>query len=337
KTVNVVTFSELAKMEDIYTWLAQYCSVYHGSSVRDADGVKTGAYRFQVRLNKDTVNGGLCHLPSTIQIGACRGYAFYLGQPKVCRCCGTVGHFAATCTIVSCKIRGKKGHLASNCTKPLKCNLCSSQEHVFKNCPYAYANKVKTNTMAEMHKPVKRRGITVELSSDESDQEVVQTKLPQAPEPTPQTFFQSANPLPSVGKQAISPADELQLEQPEENANLAQPFSAIGRLPATFSMSADPELPLLQPVDGVQQPQPSNSAQLDQTTPTAQHPADLEPPPDFHLLAAPKQGETESSAVTSPENSKDLFSLPLGQGQQDWDCTQQVDTQTLVQDFMDIL
>ncbi|MBN3297873.1 ZCHC3 protein, partial [Amia calva] len=130
-----------------------------------------GAYRFQVRLNKDNVNGGLCHLPSTIQIGSCRGHVFYMGQPKVYRCCGTVGHFAATCTIVSCKICGEKGHLASNCTKPLKCNLCSSEEHVFKNYPHAYANKVKTNTMAEMHKTVKRRGITAEPSSDESDQE----------------------------------------------------------------------------------------------------------------------------------------------------------------------
>ncbi|MBN3314707.1 ZCHC3 protein, partial [Atractosteus spatula] len=143
KTVHVVMFSELAKTEDIHTWLNQYCTVHHGTEVRDVDGIKTGARKFEVRLLPDNVNGGLRHLPSTIRLGACNGYVFYVGQPKVCRRCGAVGHLASSCTVKCCKTCGKQGHLASDCSMLPKCNLCGSEGHVFKNCPHAYANKLK--------------------------------------------------------------------------------------------------------------------------------------------------------------------------------------------------
>ncbi|MBN3311967.1 ZCHC3 protein, partial [Atractosteus spatula] len=134
-TVHVVMFSELAKTEDIRTWLNQYCTVHHGTEVRDVDGIKTGARKFEVCLLPDNVNEGLRHLPSTIQLGTCNGYVFYVGQPKVCWRCGAVGHLASSCTVKCCKTCGKQGHLASDCSMLPKCNLCCSEGHVFKNCP----------------------------------------------------------------------------------------------------------------------------------------------------------------------------------------------------------
>uniref|UniRef100_A0A673I7J0 Zinc finger CCHC domain-containing protein n=1 Tax=Sinocyclocheilus rhinocerous TaxID=307959 RepID=A0A673I7J0_9TELE len=79
------------KVEDTATWLSMHCTVLNTSLMRDEDGIKTGASKFQVRLKKDT-EGNYHHLPSLIQLGPIRGYVFYNGQPKECRKCGSLDH-----------------------------------------------------------------------------------------------------------------------------------------------------------------------------------------------------------------------------------------------------
>lgn len=72
RTVTVLIYSERIKVEDI-TWLSMHCTVLNTSLMRDEDGVKTGASKFQVRLKKDA-EGNCHHLPSLIQLGPIRGY-----------------------------------------------------------------------------------------------------------------------------------------------------------------------------------------------------------------------------------------------------------------------
>ncbi|KAK6493753.1 hypothetical protein HHUSO_G118 [Huso huso] len=160
-------FSELVQYEDILTWLSQYCDVIVGSTVKDDDGVKTGERKFQAKLRRDiVVSGDYKHLPNTIQIGSCRGYVFYMGQPKVCRSCGQTGHFSANCDQKFCRNCGAFGHFSNECKLPLKCNLCGESNHVFRDCPFAYANRVK-----------KQRAVNLSEKPTESSAEV-------DPEPT---------------------------------------------------------------------------------------------------------------------------------------------------------
>ncbi|MGH0187084.1 UNVERIFIED_CONTAM: hypothetical protein FKN15_023670 [Acipenser sinensis] len=166
KVIHVVMFSELVQYEDILTWLSQYCDVIVGSTVKDEDGVKTGERKFQVKLRRDIVSGDYKHLPNTIQIGSCRGYVFYMGQPKVCRSCGQAGHFSANCDQKFCRNCGAFGHFSNECKLPLKCNLCGESNHVFRDCPFAYANRVK-----------KQRAVKLSEKPTESSAEV-------DPEPT---------------------------------------------------------------------------------------------------------------------------------------------------------
>uniref|UniRef100_A0A3Q1HD29 Zinc finger CCHC domain-containing protein n=1 Tax=Anabas testudineus TaxID=64144 RepID=A0A3Q1HD29_ANATE len=134
KTVHVVIFSEKVRNQDVGTWLSRYCEVFNGTEVVDIDGIKTGTRRFQVRLRRR--DGALEHLPSYIQLGAFRGTVFYPGQPKECRKCGN-------CNATD--------HSSLQCSIPLKCNLCSSTKHKFKDCPQAYANQVKLSTTPLFH------------------------------------------------------------------------------------------------------------------------------------------------------------------------------------------
>ncbi|KAK1175396.1 hypothetical protein AOXY_G42 [Acipenser oxyrinchus oxyrinchus] len=155
KVIHVVMFSELVQYEDILTWLSQYCDVIVGSTVKDEDGVKTGERKFQAKLRRDIVTGDYKHLPNTIQIGSCRGYVFYMGQPKVCRSCGQTGHFSANCDQKFCKNCGAFGHFSNECELPLKCNLCGDTNHVFRDCPFAYVNRLKKQravNLSEKHK-----------------------------------------------------------------------------------------------------------------------------------------------------------------------------------------
>lgn len=147
KTVNIIIYSEKVRNQDVWTWMMQYCEVIHGIEVVDLDGVKTGARRFHVRLLRR--EGILQHLPNTIQLGALKGYVFYPGQPKECRKCGSQDHLAAACTMAICINCKTTDHTTVQCKVPVKCNLCSSTGHHFRDCPQAYSNKVKQSKIGQ--------------------------------------------------------------------------------------------------------------------------------------------------------------------------------------------
>ncbi|KAF3859138.1 hypothetical protein F7725_021537 [Dissostichus mawsoni] len=141
KTVYVVIFPEKVRNQDVWTWMTRHCEVQNAIEVMDIDGIKTGSRRFQVRLQRQ--DGVLRHIPNTIQLGAFRGSVFYYGQPKECRKCGSLDHLAADCSRNICRICKATDHTSANCPTPVKCNLCSSENHRFKDCPHAYSNRVK--------------------------------------------------------------------------------------------------------------------------------------------------------------------------------------------------
>ncbi|KAL3045933.1 hypothetical protein OYC64_014062 [Pagothenia borchgrevinki] len=141
KTVYVMIFSEKVRNQDVWTWMTRHCEVQNAIEVMDIDGIKTGSRRFQVRLQRQ--EGVLRHIPNTIQLGAFRGSVFYHGQPKECRKCGSLDHLAADCSRNICRICKATDHSSANCPTPVKCNLCSSENHRFKDCPHAYSNRVK--------------------------------------------------------------------------------------------------------------------------------------------------------------------------------------------------
>ncbi|KAL7399947.1 hypothetical protein ABVT39_004085 [Epinephelus coioides] len=142
KTVHVMIFSEKVKHQDVWTWMSRYCDVTNGTELTDIDGIKTGTRRFQVRLRRS--EGRLHHIPNTIQLGAFCGSAFYPGQPKQCRKCGSLEHLAAACPSNNCRKCQASDHSTDQCPMPLVCNLCSSTSHRFKDCPQAYSNRVKS-------------------------------------------------------------------------------------------------------------------------------------------------------------------------------------------------
>ncbi|MBN3306344.1 ZCHC3 protein, partial [Amia calva] len=63
-------------------------------------------------------------------------------MPKLCRNCGALGHLAAACTVVKCKVCGGE-HLTRACKQERACNLCGGGVHLFRNCPSSYANRVR--------------------------------------------------------------------------------------------------------------------------------------------------------------------------------------------------
>uniref|UniRef100_A0A671P7J0 CCHC-type domain-containing protein n=1 Tax=Sinocyclocheilus anshuiensis TaxID=1608454 RepID=A0A671P7J0_9TELE len=78
-----------------------------------------------------------------------RGYAFYNGQPKECRKCGSLDHIAANCELEICRHCKSKEHGSKDCQLPKKCNLCGAESHRFRDCPHAYSNKTKQQTHGE--------------------------------------------------------------------------------------------------------------------------------------------------------------------------------------------
>ncbi|KAK7893055.1 hypothetical protein WMY93_022207 [Mugilogobius chulae] len=180
RTVFVVLYSERAKLEDIHTWAANYCDVLDIREVIDLDGIKTGTRRLNVRLRRE--NGTLKHLPNTIQLGSLRGTVFYAGQPKQCRKCGSLNHLAAQCTTIYCRNCKSTDHAATQCPIPIKCNLCSSDSHRFKDCPNAYANRVKQNTMQAELRAVPDEPFNINWDvevQDEAEEPQDTTKEPQ--------------------------------------------------------------------------------------------------------------------------------------------------------------
>ena len=144
RSVHVMIFSEKVRNQDVWTWMTKYCEVINAMEVMDIDGIRTGTRRFQVRLIRR--DGVLQHIPSSIQLGTFKGSVFYPGQPKECRKCGSRDHLAAACTQDICRNCKATDHTSAQCSVPVKCNLCSSPNHRFKDCPHAYSNRVKLST-----------------------------------------------------------------------------------------------------------------------------------------------------------------------------------------------
>uniref|UniRef100_A0A8C4SRQ4 CCHC-type domain-containing protein n=1 Tax=Erpetoichthys calabaricus TaxID=27687 RepID=A0A8C4SRQ4_ERPCA len=143
KKVNVIMYTEKVKIQDISTWLLQYCDVKTSMQMTDDDGIKNGLYKFDIILKKERDTDRVIHLPPVIQIGAVRGHVFYPGQPQVCRRCGKEGHKVLECIVVKCRNCKEEGHSTRECRKQIICNLCGQEAHAFKDCPVSYANIVK--------------------------------------------------------------------------------------------------------------------------------------------------------------------------------------------------
>ena len=256
KTVNVVILSEKVRNQDVWTWLSRFCDVTNGMEVTDIDGVKTGTRRFQVRLRR--AEGTVQHIPNTIQLGAFRGSAFYPGQPKQCRRCGSLDHLAASCTSNNCKRCKGSDHNTDQCTTPLECSLCSSTSHRFRDCPKAYSNRVKLNTMTN-NLPM-NQGLN-------DDQPLHQVPLaPQEPDAAPDNGLildWAADPIPddNVGSTGIDtslapaidhwPAQQAEptpspgrgIQRRKSPATLQEAGDMLESLLANLPVIIDPEMP----------------------------------------------------------------------------------------------
>ncbi|KAG1928992.1 hypothetical protein F2P79_023214 [Pimephales promelas] len=135
--LTVHIYNPFVEDGDVLAFIARYCeTVRGGERLRDRHGIWNGKRRYLVKLRLDpSTAGSVVHPPGSFSIGSNRGFLYYPGQPVYCRRCGEKGHMKMECKGEKCRFCGRADHEAAACTAPKLCNLCGSEEHLYRGCP----------------------------------------------------------------------------------------------------------------------------------------------------------------------------------------------------------